>query len=183
MAANDAATLQEVRRAEQPATVTGEGWGVTNNGTHLIVSDGSNTLFFWDPETLRELGRIEVRDADLAREFEPLYRRLGHHLGLRPEGDKVHLLNELEYVNGEVLANVWYSDKVLRISPTTGAVLGSYDFSELHRIAHNGREDCLNGLAYDGERGLLYVTGKYFPKMFAIDLQRLQAEHRHSGQQ
>lgn len=166
----DASTLRQLRRVEQPRTVTGEGWGITNNGTHLIVSDGSHTLFFWDPDTLEEVGRVEVRHAQLAREFAPLYRRLGPSMGLGPDGDKVHFLNELEFVDGEILANVWYSDKVLRISPTTGAVLGVYDFNHLHRMAHTGNEDCLNGIAVDRERRRLYVTGKYFGKLFVLDL-------------
>ena len=166
----DAATLRQVRRVEQPRTVTGEGWGITNNGTHLIVSDGSNTLFFWDAETLQEVGRLEVRHKQLASEFASLYNRLGPNMGLGPDGDKIHFLNELEFVNGEILANVWYSDKVLRISPTTGAVLGVYDFTHLHRMAHTGKEDCLNGIAVDRERERLYVTGKYFGKLFILDL-------------
>ena len=166
----DAETFEQLSAMRQPETVTGEGWGITNNGTHFIVSDGSSWLFFWDPATLEEVGRVQVRNLTVAREFEPLYRRLGPMLRLKPDGDKVHFLNELEFVNGEVLANVWYSDKVLRISPLTGNVLGWHDFSELRETARTGREDCLNGIGYSKQRNQLYITGKLFDKMWLLDL-------------
>ena len=166
----DPKTLRQLSAVRQPITVTGEGWGITNNGTHFIVSDGSNWLFFWDPETLQEVGRLQVRNLTMAREFAPLYRRLGPMLRLKPDGDKVHFLNELEFVNGEVLANVWYADKVLRISPLTGDVLGWHDFSELRETARTGKEDCLNGIAYSAQHKQLYITGKLFNKMWVLDM-------------
>jgi glutamine cyclotransferase len=165
----DLETLEQLQMLPQPLTVTGQGWGVTNNGTHLIVSDGSSFLYFWDPETLKEVGRVQVRNETFAREFRPLYKRLGHMLNLKPDGDKVHFLNELEYVNGEVLANVWYSDKILRISPTTGEVLGSHDFTNYHDAARTGQEDCLNGIAYHAQNKQLYITGKKFNTMWELD--------------
>ena len=91
-------------------------------------------------------------------------------LRLKPDGDKVHFLNELEFVNGEVLANVWYADKVLRISPLTGDVLGWHDFSELRETARTGKEDCLNGIAYSAQHKQLYITGKLFNKMWVLDM-------------
>eukprot|EP00937_MAST-01D_sp_MAST-1D-sp2_P004656 g4656.t1 len=171
--AYDADTLEQVQKFVMPRTATGEGWGITNNGTHLIVSDGSHHLYFWEAsenlDEVREVGRVQVRHAALAREFAPLYKRLGGMINVKPEGDKVHFLNELEYVNGEVLANVWYADKVLRIAPDTGEVLGWHDFAHLHGMAHTGREDCLNGIAFDERSAQLYITGKQFNKLFVME--------------
>src|SRR5690606_15137351 len=87
----------------------GEGWGLTHDGTHLIMSDGSSTLRFLDPQTFREVRRINVREG----------RR------------RVDNLNELEYVRGEIYANVWYEDTIVRISPEDGRVLGRLDLSRL----------------------------------------------------
>ncbi len=82
----------------------------------------------------------------------------------------MHFLNELEYVNGEILANVWYSDKVIRISPKDGKVLGTYDFAHYHQTEDTGKEDCLNGIAYSTRRQQLYITGKKFSKMWELNL-------------
>jgi glutaminyl-peptide cyclotransferase len=131
----------------------GEGWGLTTDGQRLIMSDGTNELRFLDPETLDELGRLAVVDGD---------------------GQPVARLNELEWVEGEVWANVWLTDLIARIDPATGQVLGWIDLTGLlpdeDRAAQ--RVDVLNGIAYDAATGRLFVTGKWWPKLFQIELTR-----------
>jgi glutamine cyclotransferase len=124
----------------------GEGWGLTQDGTRLIMSDGSSYLRFIDPATRKELSRIQVRD------------------GRTP----VEELNELEYVKGEVLANVWKTDRIARISPKTGQVLGWVDLSGLLSAREAQTVDVLNGIAYDAQQDRLFVTGKLWPKLFEI---------------
>ena len=135
-------------------TVTGEGWGITHDGTHLIVSDGSSYLFFWDPETLNEVRRVNVVS----------------------EGKSMRLLNELEYINGEVYANVWFTQNVYRIDPSTGQVKGIIDCSLL--VAKAGfdgseRDAVLNGIAVHGDSQRLFLTGKLWSSMFEIDMTKL----------
>lgn len=126
-----------------------EGWGITHDGQRLIASDGTSTLYFWDPATFKEIGRIEVKDGD-----QPVVR-----------------LNELEYVNGEIFANVWQTDRIARIDPTTGRVLGWIDLTGLLSAQERtGTEDVLNGIAYDAQGERLFVTGKLWPKVFEIEL-------------
>ncbi len=127
-----------------------EGWGITHDGERLIVSDGTATVYFWDPETLEEIGRIPITF----------------------EGEPVTQLNELEYVNGEIWANIWQTDRIARISPESGDVLGWIDLSGL--LPPEDQVDdinaVLNGIAYDDENGRLFVTGKLWPTMFEIEL-------------
>jgi glutamine cyclotransferase len=127
-------------------TYTGEGWGLTYDGKRLIMSDGSSTLRFLDPATLKQTGTLPVRD------------------GGRP----VEQLNELEIVKGEILANVWGSHRVARISPATGAVTGWIDLTGLLDPRDAVGVDVLNGIAYDAARDRLFVTGKLWPKLFEI---------------
>jgi glutamine cyclotransferase len=130
-------------------TYTGEGWGLTYDGERLIMSDGTDTLRFWHPETLEESGRVRVRAGDLP----------------------VSGLNELEYVNGVVFANVWPSDRVARIDPASGQVTGWLDFSTLLTPTEKARGvDVLNGIAHDPASGHLLVTGKLWPWVFEIAL-------------
>ena len=128
----------------------GEGWGLTNDGTRLILSDGSATLRFLDPATLAETGRVTVTLA----------------------GRPVAELNELEWVDGEIYANVWRTDHILRIDPQTGAVTGIIDLSGLlaDRNGLDPADDVLNGIAWDAEGRRLFVTGKYWPTLFEIRL-------------
>jgi glutamine cyclotransferase len=127
----------------------GEGWGLTTNGTELILSDGSATLRFLDPETFSELRRVEVHG----------------------DSGPIDQLNELEYINGAVYANVWHSNHVLEISPETGAVLRDIDFSGLiGEVRPRDPEAVLNGIAYDQEQDRLFMTGKLWPTMFEIRL-------------
>lgn len=133
---------------QQTWTYPTEGWGLTHDGAHLIMSDGSATLRFLDPRTFQAQREVLVTD------------------GGRPVG----LLNELEYVNGEVFANVWQTDWIARIDPQTGRVLGWIDLSGLLAPEERQAADVLNGIAYDAQNGRLFVTGKLWPKLFEITL-------------
>jgi glutamine cyclotransferase len=128
----------------------GEGWGLTHDATHLIMSDGSAELRFLDPATFREIKRITVRD----------------------RGEPVGELNELEMVKGEIFANVWQTDRICRIDPATGRVVGWIDLAGLLPPAQRAGVDVLNGIAYDAEHDRLFVTGKLWPKLFQIELER-----------
>jgi glutamine cyclotransferase len=112
-------------------------------------------LRFWDPETLREMGRITVTD----------------------EGRPVAQLNELEWVKGEVYANIWQTDRIARIDPATGKVVGWIDLTGLLAPAdRTGEADVLNGIAYDAAGDRLFVTGKCWPKLFEIRLRKSSAQ-------
>jgi glutamine cyclotransferase len=125
----------------------GEGWGLTQNGRSLILSDGTAALRFLDPATFRELRRVTVRD----------------------HGAPVVQLNELEFVHGEIYANIWHSDRIARISPATGKVLGWIDLSGLlPKDQHSSQEAVLNGIAFDPVHDRLFVTGKLWPSLFEI---------------
>ena len=125
----------------------GEGWGLTHDGEFLILSDGSNRLRFMDPESFQVKKTITVLDQET------------------PVGQ----LNELEYVNGEILANVWHTDRIVRIDPQTGKVVGWIDLTGLLAKGEvRGTETVLNGIAYDNENKRLFVTGKLWPKLFEI---------------
>jgi glutamine cyclotransferase len=129
---------------------TGEGWGLTHDGTRLIMSDGSSTgtLKFFNPETLRQTGSLTVRD------------------GGRP----VAGLNELEFVKGQIYANVWQTDRIAIIAPKTGRVTGWVDLHGLLDPREAGGVDVLNGIAYDAAGDRLFVTGKLWPRIFEIRL-------------
>lgn len=127
-------------------TYTGEGWGLTYDGSRLVMSDGSSTLRFLDPKTLKETGRLQVTD------------------GGRP----VNQLNELEFVKGEIYANVWQTERIARISPKTGQVVGWIDLAGLLSAPDSAGVDVLNGIAYDAQKDRLFVTGKWWPKLFEI---------------
>lgn len=124
----------------------GEGWGLTHDGTRLIMSDGSATIRFLDPKTLTETRRIIVREGGM------------------PIGN----LNELEFVKGELFANVYQTDRIVRLSPKTGQVLGWIDLSGLLSPREAVGVDVLNGIAYDAAGDRLFVTGKLWPRLFEI---------------
>lgn len=124
-----------------------EGWGITHDGKRLIMSDGSAHLYFLDPETLTEIGRITVKE------------------GERP----VARLNELEFIKGKLYANIWQTDRIAIISLETGQVEAWIDLTGLLG-ERTGSEDVLNGIAYDAQGDRLFVTGKLWPKLFHIVL-------------
>jgi glutaminyl-peptide cyclotransferase len=128
----------------------GEGWGLTHDNTRIIMSDGSADLRLLDPRTLKEIGRISVHD----------------------ENGPVPELNELEYVRGEIYANVWQTERIARISPKDGRVVGWIDLHGLLTPAERAGTDVLNGIAYDAAGDRLFVTGKLWPRLFEIRLQR-----------
>lgn len=141
----------------------GEGWGLTHDEKELILSDGTSVLRFLDPQSFREVKRITVKDDD------------GHPL---------KNLNELEYIHGEIYANIWLTDQIVRISPRTGKVLGWIDLSGLMDKRQLADSDAvLNGIAYDAKGDRLFVTGKLWPSLFEIRVvhrRRLHGPVRHS---
>ncbi len=130
----------------------GEGWGLTRSDRELIMSDGTAELRFLDPATLTELRRVPVS----------------------ADGRPVDQLNELEWVNGEIYANIWQTDRIARIDPRTGKVVAWIDLAGLLPQADRivGHTDVLNGIAYDAKGKRLFVTGKHWPKLFEIQLVR-----------
>ena len=125
-----------------------EGWGLTYDGTHLLMTDGTATLYFLDKDYLTEVRRLEVCD----------------------NKGTVQQLNELEYINGELWANVYQTDDILRIDPKTGVVLGRINMAGLLNSSERFGTDVLNGIAYDETTGKIYVTGKNWPKLFEIQV-------------
>ncbi len=141
----DFATFKQIGRF----TYDTEGWALTTVGNRLLMSDGSSTLRWRAPDTFAETGKLEVKD----------------------NGKPVQNLNELEYVDGEIYANVWQTEKIVRISPKDGHVIGWVDLSGLLKPEdRQGRVDVLNGIAYDPKGKRLFVTGKWWPKLFEIKL-------------
>lgn len=142
----DAKTLKPLGEFSFPQ----EGWGLTTDGTHLIVSDGTEFIRFYDPNGFQELRSIQVH----------------WHNGPVP------YLNELEWIDGRIWANIWHSTWIAQIDPKTGWVLGWVDLSGLEQPRDEafGGENVLNGIAFDAATGSVYVTGKYFPKIYQIKL-------------
>lgn len=136
-------TFREVRRFGY----NGEGWGLTHDGQQLILSDGTATLRFLNPKTFQVVRRLLVQS----------------------RGRRVDQLNELEYVRGEIFANIWYKDYIARISPQTGEVTGWIDLHGL-QAERPDRDAVLNGIAFDRETNRLFVTGKNWPRLFEIRL-------------
>jgi glutaminyl-peptide cyclotransferase len=125
----------------------GEGWGLANDGQLIYMSDGSPQIRVWDPLTLKEKRRITVHDG----------------------AQTIANVNELEWVRGEIYANIWQKDVIARISPADGRVLGWIDMAGILPAAdRSGQEDVLNGIAYDVLGDRLFVTGKQWPKLFEI---------------
>jgi glutamine cyclotransferase len=128
----------------------GEGWGLTHDATRLILSDGTAALRFLDPVTLQETGRVPVT----------------------LQGRPISQINELEWIEGEVFANVWQTDYIVRINPASGEITGIIDLTELmpDRSGLDPTDAVLNGIAWDPEGRRLFVTGKNWPKLFEIRL-------------
>ncbi|MCK4308815.1 MAG: glutaminyl-peptide cyclotransferase [Candidatus Atribacteria bacterium] len=126
-----------------------EGWGITHDGKHLIMSDGTQTLHFLDPESFDEIGQIEVSANDIP----------------------VTGINELEYIQGEIYANIWQTELIVMIDPLTGQVVGWIDLKGILSPGDDSETvDVLNGIAYDVKNDRLFVTGKFWPKLFEIKL-------------
>lgn len=129
----------------------GEGWGLTYDGQHLWMSDGSADLRLLDPANFKEIKRVTVTD----------------------QGQPVRLLNELEWVDGVLYANIYLTDRIARIDPATGAVTGWLDLAGIldrNDLPAQSRAEVLNGIAYEPTRHRLFVTGKYWPTLFEISL-------------
>ncbi len=141
----DRATLQPVKQF----TYTGEGWGMTRTATEIITSDGTATLRFRDPNTFQETRHIVVKE----------------------DGISVDLLNELEFIKGEIYANIWHSNMIVRISPKDGHVIAWIDLTGLLPADQQiDAESVLNGIAYDPQHDRLFVTGKQWPTIFEIKI-------------
>jgi glutaminyl-peptide cyclotransferase len=134
-------------------TYEGEGWGLTHDGKSLILSDGTNKIKFMDPKTMKVQRVISVFIDNDPR---------------MPQYD----LNELEMVEGEIFANIWHADVIYRIDPKDGRLLGVIDMSGLPVETRGDPDRVLNGIAYDSEAKRLFVTGKYWPKLFEIKLEK-----------
>ena len=133
--------------------IRGEGWGLTNNGRQLIMSDGSNSLIFLDPENFEVVKELKVR----------------YH------GKPLDMLNELEWIDGVIYANVWLTDWIVMIDPDNGKVIGQVSLAGL--LPANERTDksnVLNGIAYDDRVQRLFITGKYWPLLFEVELVSLE---------
>lgn len=142
----DINTLKPVKQFFNPFS---EGWGLTTDGKQLIMSDGSSNLYFMDPQTFAEKGRIKVK----------------------LNGKELNQLNELEYIKGEIWANVYQEDYIVIINPKTGVVRAMADCKNLlPGSMRTTRTDVLNGIAYNPQNDQIYVTGKYWPKLFRISL-------------
>ncbi len=136
-------------RIVKTIALPGQGWGITWNGSELIYSDGSDRLFFMDPGSGKIVRSIQVKDGN-----EPVFR-----------------LNELEWIDGRIWANVWQTDKLVIINPTSGEVSQRVDLSGLLPASeHSASTDVLNGIARDPDSGALWVTGKRWPWMYQIEL-------------
>ncbi len=123
-----------------------EGWGLTYNGSELIMSDGSSNLYFLNPITFQKVGELSVHDGNTS----------------------VANINELEYVNGDVFANIWLQQKIAIINPQTGTVKGWIDLTGIFQSSN--LDDVLNGIAYDSATGRLFVTGKDWPNLYQITI-------------
>ena len=137
----------ETLEQEKIFFLSGEGWGITYGSDAIIVSDGTANIRFLDPDTLQEERRIQVT----------------------LNGNPVRNVNELEFINGEIWANVWYQDVILRINPETGIVSSIVDLSGLYP-QRNSRDEVLNGIAWDEARQRLFVTGKLWPAVYEINI-------------
>ncbi len=126
----------------------GEGWGLTHDGKRLIMSDGTSIIRFLDPKTFK------------------VEKKISAHFGKQ----KINSLNELEYVEGEIWANIWHEDRIVRLSPDDGQVLGWINLAGLYPRTPQDAERVLNGIAYDSEAKRLVVTGKNWPELFEIKL-------------
>ena len=141
---NDFKLLKEFR-------YSGEGWGLTNDGTNLIMSDGTHVLRFVDPETFQTIRTLTILDE---------------------KGKPVTYINELELIKGEIWANIWQKDDIIRIDPATGKILGRINLEKLvDETMDKSREaDVLNGIAYDADGDRIFITGKKWNKLYEVKI-------------
>jgi glutamine cyclotransferase len=137
----DRATFKLINKIYYPT----QGWGLTTVGDKIVLSDGTNVLYFYEPETFTVVSRLEVYD----------------------NKTMIDSLNELEYINGEIWANIWMTDRIARIDPVSGKVKGYVDMKGLLNDSEKTPEGVLNGIAWDGGQRI-FVTGKKWPKLFEI---------------
>ena len=132
----------------------GQGWGLTDDGNNLYMTDGSDRIYVRSPSNFRVVRTIDVKD----------------------QGVPIVRLNELEWINGEIWANVWKENRIARIDPKTGKVKSWLDLSDLARKTKgaDNRDNVLNGIAYDGRTGHVFVTGKYWPSLYALEVKGLK---------
>jgi glutaminyl-peptide cyclotransferase len=141
----DRSTFNQLHKIDYPM----EGWGLTTIDDKILLSDGTNVLYFIEPEMFTVISKIEVYDNE----------------------KKVDSLNELEFIKGEIWANIWMTDLIARIDPSSGKVLSYINLKDiLPENERNGETDVLNGIAYDQETGRIFVTGKKWPKLFEIKI-------------
>ncbi|MCL2118556.1 MAG: glutaminyl-peptide cyclotransferase [Planctomycetaceae bacterium] len=141
---------RETFRQEKTFTYPGEGWGLTNDGTHLMMSDGSPRIRFLNPDTFQPVRVIDVRDGN----------------------KRVTQINELEYIHGEIWANMLGSKYIVRINPADGRVIGWINCTNFvpKEISPNDPENVLNGIAFDAETNRVYITGKHWPVLYELQL-------------
>jgi len=137
-------------KQQQTFSYSGEGWGLARDDRRLIMSDGTSTLRFLDPQTLKVTGQVQVTDG----------------------GVPIRDVNELEYVDGQVYANVWLTDRIAIIAPDTGRVTAWLNLAGLMSKSRLSGDAVLNGIAYDTQRKRLFVTGKLWPSLFEIKVRR-----------
>lgn len=137
---------KETFNVQHNFSISGQGWGLTYDGTNLIMSNGSSNLVFLDPQTYSITNQVSVQDGD-----EPVLN-----------------INELEYINGDVYANIWHSYKIAIINSQTGQVKGWIDLTGIYQSSDP--ESVLNGIAYDTQTGKLFVTGKNWPNLYEIEI-------------
>lgn len=140
----DPKSFEQIGTFEYP----GEGWGLTHDSERLIMSDGSSKIYFLDPESMKTIRSITVR--------------FGNRV--------VSELNELEYVNGYIYANIWYQNIIIKIDPADGDVVGYLELSKLWPGRPKNIDAVLNGIAYNKEEDVFYITGKFWSKLFEIKL-------------
>jgi glutamine cyclotransferase len=144
----DKTSFELLQNFTYPSEGPTEGWGITHNDTHLIMSDGTANLYFLDPETFERLGQIAVTD----------------------NGTPIIRLNELEYINGEIYANIWLRKQIAIINPQTGNVRAWIDLTGIANSETTNSNNVLNGIAYDVDEDKLFITGKMWSKLYEIQL-------------
>lgn len=154
--------VEDFTKKVEMSTHLKDGWGITNDGTNLIVGDSTNTLYYINPNTSKTVKHIDVTD----------------------NGKPITWLNELEWVDGLIYANIWQRECIAQIEPNTGSVVGWVDLSgitdKVKVHSPDKRVDVLNGIAWDGVDGKLYITGKFWPKVYQIELRPLYFDSKNT---